>query len=265
MPILILLILGLIQGLTEFLPVSSSGHLAVAQYLFGLEGKDDVVVEILAHFGSLASILFFYRKDFLSFKNTGLVSHKEKALPLIISVIPAGILGFLFHDYVVNLFSNMNFVATGFLITSFLLLSLKYLETKVSLDKNESELMNWPTPFKALLIGFAQAFALFPGISRSGSTIVAGVWLGLKPKQAAFFSFCSVIPLIGGATLNVVIKMFANFEAVTISIPGMIVLLLSSFFFGWIGLLIVDKFLEKDKFFYFSFYLIPLSLLMFFV
>ncbi len=263
MPIFFFIILGLIQGLTEFLPVSSSGHLALAQHFFDFGAKHDLVVEIVAHFGSLASIVFFYRKSFLSLRpdQLSLKKQKEMVLPLVVSVLPAGFLGFFFQEHFVVFFSDMRVVACGFLITSGLLLSLKYLETR----KIERLKLDWPNPTKAFLIGLSQAFALFPGVSRSGSTIVTGMWLGLKPKQAAFFSFCSVIPLIGGASLNLLIKMFANSSKLSVSLPSMAILLFSSFFFGWIGLIIVDRFLEKDRFFYFSFYLMPLSVFLFLV
>ncbi|MGH1469506.1 MAG: undecaprenyl-diphosphate phosphatase [Bdellovibrionales bacterium] len=256
-------ILGLIQGLTEFLPVSSSGHLAIIQTFFSGVQKESLLIEITAHLGSLFAIVVYYRSELLKqLKGAGELSI-NRLYPLVIlfiSTLPAGLAGLFLKDNITHLFSNTKVIAAGFLFTSFALI-FTYLFSKKSTSK---ELLDWPTPGGALFIGFAQALALLPGISRSGSTIAAGVLMGLKPKQSAFFSFCSVAPLISAAALLSVYKLISHAERLTQSENplNLSVLLISSFFFGWLGLSLVVRFLEKNKLHYFALYLVPLASLL---
>ena len=255
------ILLGAFQGLTEFLPVSSSGHLAVLQNFFSNSTKESLLIEIAAHFGSLLAIFFYYRKDIVNsitsfLKNNNSSNFKfAKLSTLFVSTLPAGFAGLFLKDVLAPLFSNMNVVAFCFLFTSAVLL------IGARLSKSPSNKgADWPNHKQALLIGFAQALALLPGVSRSGSTISTGVALGIKPKVAAFFSFCSVAPLIGAATLLASYEFFTSVQNTNIlSLPELLTLLISSFIFGWLGLSLVIKFLESDKFHYFAFYLVPLA------
>lgn len=256
------LLLGAFQGLTEFLPVSSSGHLAVLQNFFSDQSKESLLVEITAHFGSLLAIFAYYRKFITSavselFRKTpGSDDFRlSKLTTLFVSTLPAGLAGLFLKDSIAPLFSNMNLVAVCFLVTSLVLI----IGAKLSNQHSQTS-TDWPNHKQALLIGFAQALALLPGISRSGSTISTGVALGIKPKSAAFFSFCSVVPLIGAATCLAIFELMTNLEASKALLFGeLLTLLISSFVFGWIGLTLVIKFLESNKFHYFAFYLIPLA------
>jgi undecaprenyl-diphosphatase len=252
-------ILGLIQGLTEFLPVSSSGHLALAQQVYSNLEKESLLIEITAHFGSLLAIGFYYRKSFIaSLQNVNPNDDFRKIFILFLSTLPAGLVGLFLKDTITDLFSSIQTIAYGFLFTSFALVLTRYLTNKRSSDYKQS---SWPTPAGAIFIGFAQALALLPGISRSGSTIAAGILTGLKPKDSAFFSFCSVAPLILAATALSIYKIFSHAERLTQSETplNLSVLLVSSFFFGWLGLRLVVRFLEKDKFHWFAAYLTPLA------
>lgn len=255
-------LLGLIQGLTEFLPVSSSGHLAVTQYFFDMAKKESLLIEIVAHLGSLFSIAFYYRKAFIKTALSQIEAPAQegalyKIFVLFISTLPAGLAGLFFKDQITHFFSNMNFIAFGFLFTSFSLILSHFITKK----QKPAQDQNWPSIGQALFIGTAQAFALFPGVSRSGSTIAAGLISGLKPKLAAYFSFCSVAPLILAATGLSILKVINGSEALASDAPfHLAILLLSSFFFGWLGLTLVVKFLERNKLHFFAFYLIPLSL-----
>ncbi len=254
-------ILGLIQGLTEFLPISSSGHLALIQAFFSNVEKESLLVEITAHLGSLFAIGVYYRQSLflqiISFKKISL-NRLYPLYILFISTLPAGIVGLFLKKYITPLFSNTNTIAYGFLFTSFALIFTYFFSKKNTPKKN---LLNWPTPLGALFIGFAQAFALLPGVSRSGFTITAGILMGLKPKQSAFFSFCSVAPLIFTAALLSFYKLISHAERLTQSenLLNLGVLLISSFFFGWLGLNLVLRFLERNKLHYFALYLIPLA------
>jgi len=255
-------ILGLIQGLTEFLPVSSSGHLALAQHFFSQASKESLLIEITAHLGSLFAIGFYYKNAFINqIKSAGSIKKESfsNLFILFISTLPAGFVGLFLKDHITNLFSDVSVIAYGFIFTSFALILTYWLSNRPGFS-NERE---WPTPLGALFIGVAQAVALLPGVSRSGSTIAAGIMTGLKPKQAAFFSFCSVAPLILAISLLSIYKVITHAERLTQSENplNLGVLLVSSFFFGWLGLSLVVRFLEKNKLHYFAFYLIPLSLL----
>lgn len=255
-------LLGLIQGLTEFLPVSSSGHLALAQHFLSEVQKESLLIEITAHLGSLFAIGFYYRKAFFkSLKSANQISKESfsNLFILFISTLPAGVTGLFLKDHITNLFSDVSAVAYGFIFTSFTLLLTYWLSNK----KGFSNELEWPTAFGALFIGFAQAVALLPGVSRSGSTIAAGILTGLKPKRSAFFSFCSVAPLILAISLLSFYKFISHAERLTQAENplNLGVLLVSSFFFGWLGLSLVVRFLERNRLHYFAFYLIPLSLL----
>ncbi len=256
-------ILGLIQGLTEFLPVSSSGHLAIIQSFFSNVEKESLLIEITAHAGSLFAIVVYYRNELLKqLKSTNELSI-ERLYPLFIlfiSTLPAGLAGLFLKDSITHLFSNTRIIAIGFLFTSFTLVFTYFFSKR----KTSNTLLDWPTPLGALFIGFAQAMALLPGVSRSGSTIAAGVLVGLKPKQSAFFSFCSVAPLISAAALLSIYKLISHAERLTQSENplNLGVLLVSSFFFGWLGLSLVVRFLEKNKLHYFALYLVPLASLL---
>lgn len=255
-------ILGLIQGLTEFLPVSSSGHLALAQAYFSEAQKEGLLIEITAHLGSLFAIGFYYRGAFLNHIKSASSLQKESMsnlFILFISTLPAGLVGLFLKDHITLLFSDISVVAYGFIFTSFTLVLTYWLSNRPGFS-NERD---WPTPLGALFIGLAQAIALLPGVSRSGSTIAAGIMTGLKPKASAFFSFCSVAPLILGISLLSGYKFITHAERLTQAENplNLGVLLVSSFFFGWLGLSLVVRFLERNKLHYFAFYLIPLSLL----
>ncbi|MGH7562917.1 MAG: undecaprenyl-diphosphate phosphatase [Gemmatimonadota bacterium] len=183
-------VLGLIQGLTEFLPVSSSGHLVIGQALFGLRG-DNLTFDILVHGGTLLAILFYFRSRLIGFLRRSEWSYVGK---LGVATVPVVIAGVTLYPTVQEAFTRPALVAGFLAITGVLLLSL-YLRRRPGEEAGRLE-PGWGT---ALLIGLFQACALLPGISRSGTTIVAGIWLGLAPAAAAEFSFLLAIPAIAGA------------------------------------------------------------------
>jgi len=188
------LILGIVQGLTEFLPVSSSGHLVLGGTLLGVTSPG-AGFEVLAHSGTLLAILIHYRRDLgamavslLTFKRD---EHFRLAFLILLGSIPAAAIGLGFSDRLEALFDAPVLAATMLLVTGLILLSLKF-------AKPGNAEVRWPT---ALLIGVAQAVAIIPGISRSGSTIVTGIHAGVDRARAARFSFLLAIPALGGATL----------------------------------------------------------------
>jgi len=195
------LLLGIIQGLTEFLPVSSSGHLELAKALLGIEAQESLMFTVVVHGATVLSTIVVFRKDiiliirgFFEFKWN---DDTEYIVKIIISMIPVAIIGLCFKDAVKNIFNNANIILiVGFmlLITAALLAFTYYAKHK---NKNISYI-------DALLIGIAQAFAVMPGISRSGATIATGLLLGKKKAEVAKFSFLMVIvPILGENFLDI--------------------------------------------------------------
>jgi len=193
MEIIDAIILGIIQGLTEFLPVSSSGHLELGKAILGVELKEDLLFTVVVHFATALSTIVIFRKDILEILK-GIFQFEwnddfKFALKIIISMIPAALVGVLFEDQLEALFKgNILLVGCMLIITALLL----YLADKAKNTKKDVSYKN------AVVIGIAQAIAMLPGISRSGATISPSVLLGNDKTKAARFSFLMVVPLIFG-------------------------------------------------------------------
>jgi undecaprenyl-diphosphatase len=189
-------ILGIVQGATEFLPVSSSGHLVIGQALLGVE-LPGIFFEVAVHVATLLSVLLVYRERVAGLLVGAMRREREPLRYLgmiVLASVPAGIVGVFFEDAVESLFESPWTVGVALLVTGVLLWSTRAAQRRV---QNPTEV----TPGPAFLIGVAQAFAITPGISRSGSTVVAGLWLGVEAREAAAFSFLMSIPAISGAAL----------------------------------------------------------------
>lgn len=201
MTIIQAIILGIIQGLTEFLPVSSSAHLVIIPYLLGWKLDEAVVFpfDVLVQLGSLAAVIYFFRRDLWEILNAvwnGLRSRKPFGSPaarlgwlLVLATIPAGVIGLLIKDLVEAVFKDAQVTALFLLVTALLLIVAE----KVGKRSRGVASLTWKD---ALWIGFAQALALFPGISRSGATISGGMSRNLDRSAAARFSFLMSIPVI---------------------------------------------------------------------
>ncbi|MBW2569982.1 MAG: undecaprenyl-diphosphate phosphatase [Deltaproteobacteria bacterium] len=204
-------ILGIIQGLTEFLPVSSSGHLVISQHLFGLK-EPELFFDISVHVGTLAAIIFFFRKEIISIIVSlahfiaGLFNKKESfsniyedtnvklAFLIVVGSVPTGILGILFHKIADQLFSSVVIVGFMLLVTGLLLWSTRRIK------ETSTGIAGFSAKY-ALIIGLVQGIAIMPGISRSGSTIAVALFLGLGRETAARYSFLLSIPAILGASV----------------------------------------------------------------
>jgi undecaprenyl-diphosphatase len=189
------LVLGFVQGATEFLPVSSSGHLVMTQALLGIE-IPGVAFEVVVHVATLVSILLVYRTRVAKILR-GAVAGEAEALRymglVVVATIPAGILGIFAEDHIETLFDKPYVPGVALLITGAFLWSSRGAIERATLER--------PTWRAALLIGVAEAFALVPGISRSGATVVAAIWLGVEAREAAAFSFLMAVPAIAGAAV----------------------------------------------------------------
>lgn len=183
--------LGLLQGLTEFIPVSSSGHLVLAERLLGMhDDKANFFFNIMLHLASLAGVIVCFRKEIFAL----LTDNRRLILLLVVATIPAGIAGFLLKDAVETVFSRPIPVCAFLMLTGVIL----YFSERFASDRFSKEEMGIG---RALAIGVAQAAAILPGLSRSGSTIGAGLVLGVKRIDAVAFSFLMSIPVIAGAGL----------------------------------------------------------------
>jgi undecaprenyl-diphosphatase len=189
------IILGFIQGATEFLPVSSSGHLVIGQALLAVE-IPGVLFEVAVHVATLVSIVLVYRTRVATLAR-GAVTGDRDALSyvglVVVATIPAGLLGVFAKDAIEALFDNPWAPGAALLVTGTFLWT-----SRAALERAKDARPTWGGAF---LIGIAQAFALVPGISRSGATVVAALWLGLEAREAAAFSFLMAVPAIAGAAV----------------------------------------------------------------
>ncbi len=184
--------LGIVQGVTEFLPVSSSGHLVLSQRLLGI-GEGGLMMEVFLHFGTLLAVVVVYWddiRDIIVFKP----KYRQFTWYLIIGSIPAGVIGISLEDWFASLFDSVLAVGFMLLVTGGLL----WVSDRITVARREMEEMKLGD---SIVVGFAQALAIIPGISRSGSTIVAGLIKGLNRELAAKYSFLLSLPAVGGATL----------------------------------------------------------------
>ncbi len=196
------IVLGLVQGLTEYLPVSSSGHLAIGSYLFGIDGEENLTFTILVHIATVLSTLVILWKE-VSWIFKGLFQFQMNNetryfINILISMIPVGIVGLFFKDAVEKVFGSGLLIVGCMLLLTASLLAFSYFakpRQKETLSKKD-----------AFIIGLAQAAAVMPGLSRSGSTIATGLLLGNKKEKLAQFSFLMVIPPILGEALLDILK-----------------------------------------------------------
>ena len=250
------LILGFVQGVTEFFPVSSSGHLVLFEDFLGINNAG-ASAEIIAHFGTLFSIILFYRATFFSNKNSDDFFHIYTLKMLIISTIPAILCG-LFFD--LEIFFNYDFVKTALLCNGLFLIALSGLRDvmkKSTIFQNPSV---WKWNYKtSLFLGLFQALAMLPGISRSGMVISYGLFVGLEKKKIIQYAFFMAVPVI---LLSIVYKILFSDGFEAIAFQSGIILFISSFVFGYFSLIFLIKFLERFSFAWFGLYCIIISLVL---
>ncbi len=248
------IVLGLVQGLTEFLPVSSSGHLVIAQQLLGVR-EPGVFLEVTLHVATLLSVVVVYRRR-LGRLLVGVFAGDRAALRyvglLALASVPAAIVGFGFEKRVEAAFDAPAFTGVMLLLTGAILWSTRRLE------KTRPEGPAEPGWRLALLIGFAQAFAILPGISRSGTTITAGLWGGMPGAAAAEFSFLMSIPAIGGAALLQLGNLRADVGL--IGATPLVVGFLTALVAGVLAIQALVWLLRRQEFHRFAYYLWPAGL-----
>ncbi len=255
------LILGLTQGLTEFIPVSSSGHLELVENLLSAGSRADdfhLFLEFI-NLGTLLALLIFYRKKIFEILKTIFIKRDFRfALNIIITILPVGVAGLLLSDLIESLpfFSSLITISVAMLVVGVL---MYFVDKLPKLSKVKS--LNALSKPRALLIGLAQVFALVPGTSRSGTSILAGRMVGLSSEDAADYSFLASIPIMSGVCLKMFLKSSSRayfFTHKTILLAGNLV----AFASGLLALYLVLKFLKKPNGLkYFGVYRICLALL----
>ena len=245
------LILGLIQGLTEYVPVSSSGHLAIGSYLFGIEGEENLAFTVAVHVATVLStfVILWSEIDWIF---RGLFKFKlndetKYFLNIVVSMIPIGIVGVFFKDYVEEVFgSGLLIVGCMLLLTAALLAFSYYAKPRIK------ETISWKD---ALVIGLAQAAAVMPGLSRSGSTIATGLLLGNKKEMMAQFSFLMVIPpILGEALLDTMKALKGANPFGDISTLALAVGFVAAFVSGCLACKWMINIVKKGKLIYFGIY-----------
>ena len=243
------IIIGLVQGLTEFLPISSSGHLVVIQKILKINSPGNLI-EVSAHLGTLLSIIIIYKKEICGIITSLKSSESKKYIFMIVlATLPSVVFVLTSKSFIIRLFESVSSVAIALIFTGCILYmsGIKYYSNKkLSLPKG-------------FLIGISQAFAIIPGISRSGMTISLALLLGVSSKEAAKFSFMLAIPAIFGATILTFLD--AQFDQLKIMTTPLVVTALVSFVSGLLALKFLIKILNAGKFYYFSFYCILIGLI----
>ena len=257
-----IIIIAIIQGLTEFLPVSSSGHLVLAEYLLGFESPG-VTLEVFLHFGTFLSVLVIFWKDVIRiivalaanfwkvWKYPRIFRENEDfamGVLILLSMIPAGLIGIFFEERIAALFDSIYMTGIALLVTGTFLFLTQWAQDR------ERPLNGW----RALLMGIAQAIAIIPGISRSGSTVSAGMFLGMPRKKVAKFSFLMALPLIFGAALLEAKEAFVTPDFVW---SGMIIGTATAFLFGYFAVKWLLKAIIRGKLHFFGFYCLALGFL----
>lgn len=256
--------LGAVQGLTEFLPVSSSGHLVLAQQALGENfefASNAVLFDLVLHAGTLLPVLFFYRSELLKIvasmlpmgrKNGDMDpatrrSHRLLGLHVTLATVPTGIIGICFKSYFEALFHNVTAVCVALAITGALLLATRKAYGRRGTARELSAA-------SALLIGLVQGLAITPGISRSGSTIAVALLLGIDREVAARFSFLLSIPAICGA---IAMQMSGGFEMAGASSPALLAGFASAMFVGYGSLVMLVALVKNGGLHRFAYYLWP--------
>jgi len=259
-------ILGIIQGITEFLPISSSGHLIITRDILGISQTGGLAFDAILQLATACAVLLYFRKDILGlflnlFKKEKDEEKSKLTLYLIVGTIPAVIFGFLLENSMDTIFRNGQLVAYTLLIGALIMM---YADKVVQKRKQKSEYVpKTLTIGKSIAIGLFQSLALVPGMSRSGMTISGGYFLGLSKETAIRFSFLLSIPIIVASGLLKLIDIIQNPTLVS---GGFVVLgagALSAFVFGWLAIDFLLKFLKTNSFKIFIIYRVILAVLLF--
>jgi undecaprenyl-diphosphatase len=240
-----ILLLAVVQGITEFLPISSSGHLALLQHAMGIT-EAQLLVAVVLHAGTLLSILVYYFKDLMVLAR---LQERQTSLKVIGGTIPLVIIGLPIHKFMSDVFANYWVAVGGLCFTAFMLLI-------VHRDDKEGTTLHSLTWKQAILTGLAQCIAILPGVSRSGSTIATAGRLGVNPTAGASFSFFLAVPAISGACLMELKDWHEQGAGATGGVAPSILLIgfFASFVVGYFSLRFLISLLKRGQFRHFGYY-----------
>ncbi|SDI30623.1 undecaprenyl-diphosphatase UppP [Natribacillus halophilus] len=256
MSIIEAIIFGIVQGLTEFLPISSTAHIIILQWLFGIE-FEGLTFEIVLHVASVLAVLLFFRHDviaiirgfirFLVQKDTGERASFLFGLYLLVATAITGILGLILEDYAEYYLKSPLVIGGALLLTGIFLLVIERIHYRYTRAAEDMTMLD------AFIIGLAQTLAVIPGVSRSGSTLITALAIGIDRKTAVRFSFLLAIPVIAGSSLlavgDIVQGGFAEGNVVALILSFVV-----TFIFSIIGIKWLIQWLEKSKLYYFAIY-----------
>lgn len=255
MEFLYFVLLGIVQGLTEFLPVSSSGHLVFLDKIFGVDTGNFLFVSIILHVATLVSVVILYYKTIWD-----LVKHpfSKKTLMVVVATIPTVIIVLLFKGFFENAF-NGSYLGVCFMFTAILLM-ITYFKT------NKKQTYKKITYTNAIGVGLMQGLAVLPGISRSGSTISANVLMGVGPEEATSFSFVLSIPIILASLLYEVFECVKSGQALFVgSFVNLAVAFILALLSGIFAIKIMKKIAKTGKYYIFSIYLVIIAIIACFI
>ncbi len=265
MSYLLAVLAGAIQGFTEFIPVSSSGHLVLFHNIFGFDFSDSLLFDVFLHLGTMIALIAFFYKEiiflllafFKSIKHWNIKNDKDQRLAwmIIAGTVPAVIAGFFFESIIENYFHNSSI---SILVVAISLIAVGLLFFWVEKMAKKQKIINDIRLKDSLFIGIAQAIALIPGVSRSGITIIAGMARDFKREQAARFSFLLSIPIIAGAGLKSILSVSSWSD---VSIGLIIVGFLTSALTGYIAIKFLLNFLSNHSLKAFAWYRLIIGLL----
>lgn len=260
------LILGIVQGASEFIPISSSGHLVIVPWFFGWE-KPSLLFDTMLHWGTLVSILLVFGRDFWDITRAVIQGLRRGSLGdangrlgwyIVGGSIPAAVIGLLYKDFFTDLFQSPRAVGYFLLITAALLLGSEWLGQRVTQRRTLTQ-MTWRD---TLIIGLGQACALAPGISRSGSTIAAGLIAGINRESAARFSFLLGTPaFLGAGLLELLDTLEADHSGVIAQLPALITGFIASAVVGYFAIRFLLAYLRSHSLHIFAYYCAVMGLL----
>jgi len=238
------------------LPVSSSGHLVLAEHLLKSGASSDLIFDVLVHLATMLAVLIYFRKKVLRLVLSLFPPYTPEkspdlklALIIVVATIPAAIIGLLFEDKIEAVFSSSKLTSTMLIVTAMILLGTKFIEK----GQKSLNLSN------GVIIGIAQALALLPGVSRSGSTISMALYLKIDPKEAAEYSFLLSLPAVFGAGILKMIQLYST-NQIDGQLSVYLIGALTSFIVGYISIALLLKLIKQGRFFYFGIYCLIVGL-----
>lgn len=265
MSIIEALIFGFVQGLTEFLPISSTAHIVITQMVLGYQFPG-LGFEVFLHLASVLAVIIYYRAELLNVMIGFFAYFKTKSpkdrvqfrfgLYIIVATLITGVLGLILNDLVADTIKTPTFIAITLSITGVFLIFIEKFHRYGNRTEKDMTFLD------SIIVGLGQTVSVFPGISRSGATLITALWLGLNRETAVRYSFLLAIPIILGSSVLAVRSLGSEMWA-DIGIVPLIVAFLATFVFSWIGIVWLIDFLKKSRLIYFAIYCFILAFLVY--